>query len=100
MTPERKIQITFIDDEGNALPLENPTVSAISGDRSSPTRMTFEKRGGSLVSDKPLPEGDAVPIILQIRTTPGANNITEKFNVDLENCPTCEHREYACVCEH
>ena len=100
VTPERKVKITFIDGNGKALPLDGQTVSAIGGDRSAPTRMVFVKDGDSLLSDKPLPEGKLVPIILQIRTAPDADNVTEKFNVDFSDCPTCEHTEYACTCGH
>lgn len=100
ITPERKVMITFIDGNGKALPLDGQTVSAIGGDRAAPTRMIFAKDGESLVSDKPLPEGKLVPIVLQIKTAPDADNVTEKFNVDFSDCPTCEHTEYACTCGH
>lgn len=100
VTPERRVKITFIDGNGKALPLDGQTVSAIGGDRAAPTRMIFAKDGESLVSDKPLPEGKLVPIILQIKTAPDADNVTEKFNVDFSDCPTCEHTEYACTCGH
>lgn len=100
VTPERKVKITFLDQDGKVLPLEGQTVSAIGGDRSSPTRMVFAKEGESFVSDKALPEGKLVPIILQIKTAPDADNVTEKFNVDFSDCPTCKHVEYACTCEH
>ena len=41
-----------------------------------------------------------VPLILQVKPAADADNVTERFNVNLADCPTCEHREYACVCEH
>lgn len=100
VTPDRKVKITFIDTDGNTLPLNGQSVSAIGGDRAAPTRMSFEKEGEALVSDKPLPEGKNIPIILQIKPASEADNITEKFNVDFSDCPTCEHPEYACTCAH
>jgi len=100
VTKDRKIKITFIDENGKAVTPADETISAIGGERSAPTRMTFAKDGDSFISDKPLPEGKMVPLIMQIRTTPEGENVTEKFNVNLAGCPTCEHPEYACTCEH
>ena len=50
--------------------------------------------------DKPLPAGKEIPIILQVKMTPDSKAVTEKLNVNLANCPTCKHKEYACICEH
>lgn len=100
VTKERKVKITFIDAKGKAIAPGDQTVSAIGGDRTAPTRMVFSKDGDSFVSDKPLPEGNNIPFILQVKTTADGDNVTEKFNVNLSECPTCEHPEYACTCEH
>lgn len=100
VTKDRKVKITFLDDKGKAITPELEAVSAIAGDRSSPTRMTFAKDGDSLISDKTLPDGLSIPIILQIKTTAEGDNVMERFNVNLDECPTCEHPEYACTCEH
>ena len=102
VTADRKILITFLDDKNLPIPLEAPTISAIGGERAAPTRMTFAPNGegGSFLSDVPLPQGENIPIILQIKTKPDAENVTEKFNVDLSECPTCVHLEYACICGH
>ena len=102
ITSDRKILLTFLDSENKAIALEDPTVSAIGGERAAPTRMTFVSNGedGSLISDVPLPEGKNIPLILQIKTAPDAKNVVEKFGVDLSECPTCVHLEYACTCDH
>ncbi len=100
VTPERKVKITFLDEEGKTVSPEQATISAIGGDRTAPTRMTFARDGDSFISDKPLPEGKNIPIILQIKVAPDADNVTEKFNVDFSDCPTCKHPEYACTCDH
>jgi hypothetical protein len=100
ITPERKVKITFVDGNGKAISPEEATISAIGGSRSAPTRMTFAKDGDSFISDKALPEGKLVPIILQIKVAPDADNVTEKFSVDFADCPTCKHLEYACTCGH
>ncbi|MEP5506476.1 MAG: hypothetical protein ABJZ54_10495 [Luteolibacter sp.] len=102
VTADRKILLTFLDDENRPVAVEAPVVSAIGGERANPTRMTFEAsgEGGALLSDVALPEGNDIPIILQIKTAPDADNVTEKFNINLANCPTCAHPEYACTCDH
>jgi hypothetical protein len=38
--------------------------------------------------------------VVQIKVTPDAKTVTEKFNLNLEKCPTCKYQEYACTCEH
>ena len=100
VTPERKIKITFLDENNKAITPTDQTVSAIGGDRANPTRMVFAIEGEAMVSDKPLPEGKRIPLILQIKTAAEGDFVTEKFTVDLSNCPTCEHQEYACTCDH
>lgn len=97
---DRKVKITFIDENGKAIAPGDQTISAIGGDRSDPTRMVFTKDGDAFISDKPVPEGMNVPIILQIRAAADADNVTEKFNINFAECPTCEHLEYACICAH
>ncbi len=62
--------------------------------------MIFAKDGDTLLSDKPLPDGNNVPIILQVKSAVDADNVTERLNVNLAECPTCKHKEYACTCEH
>jgi hypothetical protein len=100
VTPENKVKITFLGEDGKAVALKEQTVSAVGGDRAKPTKLAFAKEGDSLLSDKPLPEGKEIPIVLMVKLTPDAKTVTEKFNVNLAKCPTCEHPEYACICEH
>jgi len=97
---DRKIQITFLTEELKPTPLGEQVVTAITGDRSNPTRMKFGQEGDVLLSDVPLPEGNNLPIILQIKPTPDARSVTEKFNLNLSDCPTCDYKEYACICGH
>ena len=70
------------------------------GDRTKPTKLAFAKDGDKLVSDKTIPEGKELPVVLQIRAKAGEKAVTEKFNLNLATCPTCEHLEYACSCDH
>jgi hypothetical protein len=38
--------------------------------------------------------------VVQIRAKEGAKAVNEKFNLNLEQCPTCKNKEYACTCAH
>lgn len=100
VTDDRKVQITAVDDEGKAIPLEKQTVRVTGGSRTNPTRMTFEKKGDSLISNVAFPKGNNFPVVVQIKPAPDAKTVLEKFNLNLDDCPTCDYLEYACVCDH
>jgi len=100
VTPERRVRITFLGDDGKAVPAKDQVITAVGGDRAAPTKLTFAKDGDSLLSDKPLPEGKELPIVVQVKVTPDAKTATEKFTVNLATCPECKHAEYACTCDH
>ena len=98
VTDDRKVQITFVDDDVKPIALAEQTVSVIAGDRSSPTSLAFAKSGNVLLSDKALPDGNDFPVIVQIKTDASAETVREKFNLNLSDCPTCDYKEYACTC--
>lgn len=100
LTPERKIEIRFLDKNGKVVAPEGQIVTVVTGDRQHPAKLAFAKDGDKLVSDKAVPAGDNLPVILQIREKEGAKAATEKFKLNLANCPECDHPEYACTCEH
>ena len=99
ITKDRKVQITFVDEKGK--PVADPaTVRAIGGERTAPTKFTFEKTANGFVSKEKLPEGNMVPIVLMFKSGEGKAAKPIKFNVNMEDCPTCDHLEYACICNH
>lgn len=100
VTPEKKVRITFLGEDGKGVPAKDQVITAVGGDRAAPTKLTFAKDGDSLVSDKPLPDGKELPIVLQVKITPVAKAVTEKFNVNMATCPECKYAEYACTCDH
>lgn len=100
VTEDRKVQITALGEDGKAMPIGEQTVRVTGGSRSNPTRMTFEKEGDVLLSDVAFPEGNDFPVVVQIKPTPDAETVIEKFNLNLVDCPTCDYQEYACTCEH
>ena len=100
VTEDRKVQITALGEDGKAIPIAEQSVRVTGGDRSNPTRMSFEKKGDVLVSDTTFPEGNDFPVVVQIKTAPDAKTAMEKFNLNLADCPTCDYKEYACTCDH
>jgi hypothetical protein len=95
ITKDRKVQITFIEKGEGA-----NAVTAIGGTRAKPTKFTFEEtKKGAFLSKEKLPEGMLVPIVLTFK---GENKYRArvKFNVNMEDCLTCEFLEYACACDH
>jgi len=100
VTAERKVQITFLDAAGKPVAPADQVVTVTTGDRQSPTKLTFAKAGNALLSTAALPAGNELPTVVQIKATPTAKTVTEKFNVDLGICGECKHAEYACICAH
>ncbi len=97
---DKKIEIRFLDDKGKVIAPAAQVVTVTMGDRANPTKLAFAKEGDKLVSDKTIPEGKELPVVVQIKTTPDAKSASAKFSLNLAKCPTCEHLEYACTCDH
>ena len=96
---ERKVEITFYDENLKAALLGEQVVSAIAEAKSGKVKLEFEKKEGSLVSITPLPEGQAYIVVVQIRTKAGDK--PQNFRVGYHEgiCSDCKRAEYACVCE-
>lgn len=85
---DRKARIVFVDkDNKKAVPLEAQVVTGTSGERANPVKLVFAKGKDAdanvLISDKALPEGAHVAMILVIKTTPEAKAVTERFELHL-----------------
>ena len=100
VTKDRKVQITALGEDGKAIPIEKQVVKVTGGDRANPTRMKFEKEGDVLISTIVFPEGNDFPVVVQLKKNKVSKTILEKFNLNLNQCPTCDFAEYACACDH
>lgn len=100
VTTDKKVEVRFLDAAGKVIAPAAQTVSVTMGDRAAPTKLAFTKDGDKLVSDKTVPEGKELPVVLQIKVTPETKAVTEKFNLNMAKCPTCSNAEYACSCDH
>ncbi len=84
---DRKARIVFLDKELKPVALEDRSIAGIAGERSAPVRLAFAKGkeddANVLISDKPLPEGAHVPMILTIKLDADARPATERFELHL-----------------
>ena len=97
---DRSVTITALDDHNKAAKMGEQTVKIIAGKRTSPTTLTFSAKEGKLVSSGKLPAGNDFPVVVQIKTAKDAKTVNAKFNVNLNDCPSCDYKEYACTCDH
>lgn len=100
VTKDRKVEITALTDDLKAAKLSGQVIAVTAGDRSKPTKLELTEVNGKLVSSNALPEGNDYPVSVSIKANAGAKAVYEKFNLNLEKCPTCKYQEYACICAH
>jgi hypothetical protein len=100
VTKERKVEITALGEDLKPAKLTGQIIAVIAGERSKPTKLELKEEGGKLASSNTLPEGNDYPVSISIKSGAGAKAVYEKFNLNLEKCPTCKHEEYACICAH
>lgn len=100
VTKDKKVEVRFLDEAGKVIAPAAQVVTVTMGDRSAPTKLAFTKDGDKLVSDKVIPDGKDLPVVLQIKATADSKAVSEKFNLNLAKCPTCSNAEYACTCDH
>lgn len=84
---QRKARIVFLDKELKAVALAEQSITGIAGERSAPVKLVFAKGKDAdanvLISDKALPTGEHVPMLLVIKTAPDAKAVTERFELHL-----------------
>lgn len=100
VTPERKVRVTFVGDDGKPVAAAGQIVSVTTGARSAPVTLTFAESGGALLSEQTLPEGNNHPTVVVIRASDGAKPVVERFNLNTTVCGGCDRPEYACTCGH
>jgi len=100
VTPERKVQITFLDAADKPVAPTGQSVVVTIGERAAPATLSFTRKGNSLLSDQVIPAGDDLPTVVQIKTSPDAKEVVERFHLGFAKCPDCKNPEYACTCGH
>ena len=97
---DRTVTITFYDAVLKALPPGEQVVTAVAEPKNGKVKMEFEKKGDTLVSKTPLPEGDGYNIVVQIKARPDAKPQNFRIKYDIGTCGECKRPEYACTCGH
>ena len=100
VTEDNKLQIFILGENEKVVAPNGESFSAIAGERQSPTMLKFEVKEESFISNIPLPEGKNFPVILTFKATEDGKKQRAKFNLNLNDCPTCDFKEYACTCDH
>ncbi len=100
VTKDRKVEITALTDDLKPAKMSGQVIAVLAGDRNNPTKLEFTEEDGRLVSSNALPDGDGFPVSVSIKSDPSGKATYEKFNFNLEKCPTCKYPEYACICGH
>ena len=89
--------VAAIEAKGSkAVALDAQVLTATSGDRDKPEKLTVEKTGGHFVV--PMLKGDEFWIILQFKPTPAAKPITARLHYDAATCEKCKKAEWLCAC--
>ena len=97
---DRHATITFYDTALKPVPAETQTATVIADTKAGKEKVEFEKKGDVLVSKAKLPEGDALPMVIQFRQTADAKPQNFRFKLDTHTCGGCKRAEYACTCDH
>ncbi len=100
VTKDRKVEITALTEDLKAAKMSGQVIAVTAGDRSKPTKLELKEDGGKIVSSNVLPEGNDFPVSVSIKANASGKAVYEKFNLNLEKCPTCKYQEYNCICEH
>jgi len=98
VTKDRKVQITFLDKDDKAVAPGDQKVTFIGGKRSAPVKLTFKKTATSFLSEEALPAGNNIPAVISIKAD--GKKARARFNINLDDCPSCDYKEYACTCDH
>lgn len=96
---EKSVSIKFYDKENKVVAPAAQTVSATIDAKGKKTKLEFIKKGDALVSSAKIPDGDANPIVVQVKTTADAKPQNFRFKLDLSTCKECSNPEYACTCD-
>ncbi len=96
---DRTVSITFYDKDLKPVAAKDQTVSIIAEPKSGKTKLELEKKGDSLVSKTPLPEGDGYNIVVQSKANADAKPKNFRIPFAAHECGGCKRAEYACTCD-
>jgi hypothetical protein len=93
---DRTATVTFYDAKLKPVPVKDQSLAVVAGKE----KIEFEKKGDVLVSKSKLPDGDALPIVVQYKASADSKPQNFRFKLDTHTCGGCKRAEYACTCDH
>jgi hypothetical protein len=97
---DRTAMVAFYDTNLKSVAATNQSVTVIAETKEGKKKIEFEKKGDSLVSKIPLPDGNGYNVVLQLKTSSDAKVKNFRIPLNTEMCGGCKHPEYACTCEN
>ncbi len=91
-----KFHIAVLDKNMKPVTINEQTLTAVTGDRAAPQKLTVEKDAKGFV----LPVVKAGEwLILQYKNTTEAKAITARLEYNTANCEECSNAEWLCKCK-
>jgi len=96
---DRTVTVSFYDKALKPMALSGQVVSATAEAKSGKVKLDFTEKGGALVSNVALPEGDDYTVVVQVKDNASARPKNYRVLFHDEVCGECKRAEYACVCD-
>lgn len=91
-----KFHIAVLDKDMKPVTMNEQTLTAVTGDRNAPQKLTVEKDAKGFV----IPVVKAGEwLILQYKKTSGTKAITARLEYNTANCEGCSNAEWLCKCK-
>lgn len=98
VTPERRIELTFLDDAGRPVPPDAQVAAITAEPASGKVGLALTRTARGFITTEPLPAGEPYRVVVQLRATPDAKPRNFRLDLNLGLCGECQHAEYACTC--
>ncbi|MCI0747674.1 MAG: hypothetical protein L0Y58_19895 [Verrucomicrobia subdivision 3 bacterium] len=99
LNKDRSAVITFYDAALKPVPAGAQTARLVVNAKGGRQQVDFEKKGDVLLSKTTIAEGDALPVVLQLKSNADAKPQNFRFKLDTSICGGCKRAEYACTCD-
>ena len=93
---EGMFHIGLLDKDMKPMPVEKQTLTATTGDRSKPEKLTVEIKDGKFVV--PVQKGGDHWTIFQFRETANAKPVTARLHYIAKLCAECSKPDWLCEC--
>ncbi|MBI5689295.1 MAG: hypothetical protein HZC55_04305 [Verrucomicrobia bacterium] len=101
VTPERRIEITFLDSQRQPVAPGTRVVAVTAEPKSGRTPLALTRTATGFVSTAALPSpGETYRVVVQIRENAEARPQNFRIDLNLAPCGECKLAEYACTCTH